>query len=300
MLDGATQILIPKTIFVGERVQLQYVFENPDLSLSNDGNFSFETAKILFSPYEKFLTLEDASLTHNGDAHTLYLTFYVWEEGVFEFSPFSIGPAEIFLEPLEVKSVVEETGADGVRPFMSPLLLPGTTWMIYLGAVFALVFLIGVVIVLKKINAINLFLEKLAVTFFYKRNARKTIKLLKKLGKCSLDDKEFCAKLQSIMRSFIENRFKSNFNTVATRDIPLFFENILGGIPSGERGEAIESLSLVFARLDFVRFGQNIASTLSATDGVLQATGGVLQSGEKEKLIENCFKIVEGFENDAV
>lgn len=285
-IENGIQILIPKTVFVGEKVQLQYVFENESLNLSNDGNFSYETAKTIFAPYEKFLTIEDASLTHNGATHSLYLTFYVWEQGRIQFSPFKIGPAEILLEPIEVKSIVSEVGADGLKPFMSPLLIPGTTWMIYLGAVLGLVFLIGLVVVLKKINAVNAFFEKFFTRLFYRQNSKKTMRLLKKLSKFQGGDKDFCCSLQSIVRKFVEKRFKSNFSAVVSREIYAFFEGILGGSFSPRQFETIEEIIELFNRLDFVRFGG--------------AGAGVLDLGEREKLILKGLKIVEGFENDPV
>lgn len=305
----ANQIVIPKSIFVGERVQLQYVFEDAFLAEGNTKDFNLETASEIFAPYSDFLTIEDASLTHNGTSHTLSLTFFVWEEGKIEFEPFSIEPAVIALEPIEVKSIVAETGAESLRPILSPILIPGTTWLVYLASAAAIVFFIGAAVVLRKFDAVNSAARRIFSRLFFRRNARKTLKLLGKLGGFQGSDKDFCERLQRLMRNYVSKRFNDEFRAVATRDIPLFFEGILGETPS-----VAEDLAAVFERLEFVRFGAGgswgevVRQAHQPTVPELVEGAVVRQAHQptahqpvgRDELILTCRGIVEGFESDTI
>lgn len=277
------QIVTPPKIFTGEKVNISYTFNLENFGLENDDNFCTESAVNLLSQYSEILSVEEASLTHNGSQHTLFLTLFLWTPGVLHIAPFSIGPAVIELKDIQVFSILEQTKSDSLKPFMSPLLIPGTTWMIYTAVILAFIFLVGLIIFLLKFERIANFLKIQKHMSILRRNARKTIKHLKQIwiSQSDFSDSKYCEKVQNTLRIFVENRFKSNFRTWTTSKIYENFEEYMGGKLEAEQEKLVEKISSLFMRLDYIRFAVNVT----------------MKDGERKQIIEESIEIVEEFEH---
>lgn len=277
------QIVTPPKIFTGEKVSISYTFYLDDFGLENDENFCTESAVNLLSQYSDVLSVEEASLVHNGSQHTLFLTLFLWTPGNLHISPFNIGPAVIELNDIQVFSILEQTKSDSLKPFVTPMLIPGTTWMIYTAIILAFILIIGLIVFLLRFERIAKFLKTQRHLGILKRNARKTIKHLKQIWILQSDfsDSKFCEKVQNTIRIFIENRFKSNFRTWTTSKIYENFEEYMGGKLEKKQEELIEKISSLFMRLDYIRFAVNIA----------------MKNGERKQIIEESIEIVEEFEH---
>jgi len=307
-LFSVTQFLLPKNVSVGDTVELHYMFQseanlfweeeqakNSDESdiqkteevessarLSKSGALDLRTDISAFKALSDKCFVQKAVLEHVDAEYTLILTLVVWKVGEIDFPPFNListlfhyesgGEIMIDLEPFTVLSVVERTGAQSLKPPAPPLIVPGTTFYLVLFAILFVIFVTALIILLTKIPAISSFLHDSKSVRQAKRYARRAIKKLRILDannkKMEMLDKEFCAEVQKILRSYLQHRFRLPFKNMSTSELPQAFEDLFDGDIPGEKESAIEELSALFTRTDFLRYSEN-AGAVGSVEGLV-------------------------------
>ncbi|MBQ6780799.1 MAG: hypothetical protein IJP62_06160 [Treponema sp.] len=277
--DDSVQIFMPEKPCIGDTAELRYIFHTDSNLMENE-----ETHKNLpvdmpvFASQSEQCTVLSATLDRFDSEYTLSLSLIGWKAGQIDFAPFILQDYLIDLNPIEIQSVVEKTGASSFRPPAPPLVVPGTTAILaILGVVFIL--LLGLaVFALFHIPAIADFFTKSREERRIKKNMRIALKKLRTLAAKtdSLDDTRFCAVIQHILREYLSKRFCHDFAPVNSADLYAVFEEICGGELSKEQEDSVQRIMYLFNRTDYIRYAH-----------------AALDAGERETLLEAATKSVE-------
>ena len=308
------QIVMPKTAFVGDTVEIHYIFDwdSDFFSAERAASLGLNAHRLELNPKYAFSALDSENfalknvlLEKNGGQYTLSLTIVPWKAGFLQISGFDLGsfitfshpkleaaPFYVLLEPIEVKSLVQKTGNHSFLPAASPLILPGTTALLATLAILALIFFGTLLFALLHIPKIVRFLENLAYLYALKKNSRKAIKKIRTLKSDSekiFSDKDFAETLEHILRDFLTKRFARDFSSVTTNALSPLFDDLCGGNLDAGQEAIVENLVALFSRFDFVRFSEN-AQFLSEREN-----GG---TKERKTLCEKSIQIIEDFDKD--
>ena len=280
--QGVVQICMPESPCVGDKIEVRYIFHTETDVIDGEESRRDMTADLTALPafiaQSENCTILSATLDRFGADYTLLLTFIGWKVGQIDFAPFALGGCLVNLEPIAIYSVVERAGADGFRPASPPLVVPGTSAVLALLAIFFLVALSGALFALFHIPAIAGFLTKSRAERIARRNMRLALKKLHGLSARGegLADKAFCAALQHILRNYLSKRFAWDFASVHTAALYETVSGICGGDLTDEQDELVEKLLSLFTRTDYVRY---------ASDS--------LKKDEREGLIASAKELVE-------
>ncbi|MBR6913855.1 MAG: hypothetical protein IKN34_08665 [Treponema sp.] len=275
-VEGGTQFVFPKNIYVGDDVEISYTFRTEINLLFDDfdSESDFSTLKLTsdFSGFNKLSDkcfVKNASITRTGTEYTLLINAVVWKTGTIDFQPFDLVsliylslPEEKFaesrgvfwidLEPFEVGSIAEKNGVVSFLRHASPILLPGTKFLIILLSVSLVVAVFLLVFFFMHVPAISDFFSRVLLAATMKRNSRIAVRHLRKLLKKSpsFDDREFAAEFQKILRKFLCSHFKEDLSCATTNDLSRKFAKIfLDDVPV-----EFERFVDIFARTDYIRF----------------------------------------------
>jgi len=283
------QLVMPKIIYIGDTVEIRYIFHSEAKIFGGEFSESASTFLNLNTEYEFFkanaadFTVTKATLEKQNAEYTLTLTVHPWKTGFLQISPFNLTtlvnssldfsrirekhtmaitftPFIIELSPIEIKSLVEKTGSHNFQPQVTPLTLPGTTTILVILAIIAFILFASILFALLHLPKIARFLGNISYMYSLKKNSRKTIRKILQLQKNSstiVADKDYAEKLQHILRDFLNKRFGTDFSSIITSKIYAEFSELCGGTMSEQQQNIVESLLSIFTRLDYVRFAEN-------------------------------------------
>jgi len=302
-----TQIVLPKNICTGERVEIRYIFKSAEdlFFTENDKNTQFvihlkENSDFL-SRYEEDFSVTGGFLQKNGGEYILTLTIVPWKTGFLEFPRFNIKTFvqncepvaskmettgfTIALSPIEVNSLVTKTGIRDFLPEKAPLVLPGTTGLLVLLGIITFILLSALIYAFLHIQRLSSFISNLLYLYSLKKNSRKTLKKILSLQKDSdkiSDDKDFSEVLQHILRDFLNVRFGHDFSSATTSSLYGIFSDLCGTDFSSHQSETIDNLISIFMRLDFIRFSENAS----------------FMQEERRKIINSSLTLIEDFDRE--
>ncbi len=291
--SGGQFFVSPKEIFCGDKVNLQYqtvLTDDIAIILNNvlplKVTDSDQLAKIIKID-SLACTVENFELSISGNLLTFQLNCIPWQLGNISYPTITLNLENLVLEipssGFTVSSILEKTGESSVRPAIGPILLPGTTYIVY-GSIFLGIVLLSLVIfTITKSSKIVRFFKNIIISHRYKKNYKKSLALLKKLNKnaSSLSYKEFAEKLQNIMRSYFAFRFSDKIYNLATAEIVGWFNSIYNLILPEQAEEAIYLFYEIMIRCDFLRFSGN------------SVNNGSFQENESFELIQKSSKVME-------
>ena len=283
----------PKEIFCGDKVTLQYQTVLTDDNAIILGNVlpikisdSEQLAKIIKID-SLDCTLENFELSISGNLLTSQINFVPWRLGKLSYPTVKLELESIIIElpgsEFSVSSILEATGETSVKPAMGPILLPGTTYIVY-GSIFLGIILLSLLIfTLTKSSKIIRFFKNIIIARRYKKNYKKSLAMLKKLGKNSqnISYKEFAEELQKIMRSYFAFRFSDKIYNLATAEIVGWFNSVYNLILPEQAETAIHLFYEIMLRCDFLRFSGNSVEE------------GNFKENENIELIQKASKIME-------
>lgn len=283
----------PKEIFCGDKVTLQYQTVLTDDNAIILGNVlplkisdSEQLAKIIKID-SLDCTLENFELSISGNLLTSQINFVPWRLGKLSYPTVKLELESIIIElpgsEFSVSSILEATGETSVKPAMGPILLPGTTYIVY-GSIFLGIILLSLVIfTISKSSKIIRFFKNIIIARRYKKNYKKSLAMLKKLGKNSqnISYKEFAEELQKIMRSYFAFRFSDKIYNLATAEIVGWFNSVYNLILPEQAETAIHLFYEIMLRCDFLRFSGNSVEE------------GNFKENENIELIQKASKIME-------
>lgn len=319
--ENAGQVLMPLEVYVGDRAEIRYTFRSAIDFFSGDKSIEKKELKNPFVGLEDNFSVVKAELYQNDMDYTLRFVIIPWKTGTISFPSFNLNSAlgiktesagsegtakstsastvpefYVALYPIQIKSIVEKTDNHQMMPPVPPIIIPGTTYVIFLIALGAVIFLILFFRVLLKFNSIKnkwkLYLKKRA----YKRNAEDALKKIKKLYKnTKSSDIEFCTGLQNITRNYLEFRFDYRFTAISSSKFRSAFEKIcFGDIPS-EIAFSVEDLAAMFVRTDYIRYAHDSIDSQLYPPSEHQAA---LAKTERKSLTEMVIKAIDCFETN--
>ena len=229
--DDTTQVVMPKTIYVGDRAELSYTFRSA-VDFFADMNDSILSRKIPLKslPFETDTddyTILDASLERNGLLYTFRLFFIPWNTGSIDFPMFDISaavyggaaaPFIIDVQSVEVSSILQDQDEAQLRASMGPLLLPGTMYALYFAALLSVILLIVIFRLVVKRESVRDAYKTWKLLRLYAKNAKELYRSLKRLERAGkkIDDAEFCTELQQLIRRYLDFRFGYRFSAVSS------------------------------------------------------------------------------------
>lgn len=313
------QLVMPKIIYIGDTVEIRYIFHSEAKIFS--GDFSDSQAAFLslnkdydfFKANEADFSVKNVTLEKINAEYTLTMTVIPWRTGFLQIPPFNLNslvnssmdfavskkspvftPFIINLSPIEVKSLVSKTKNKSFMPQSSPLVMSGTTGLLVILSISALVIFSTLIFILLHIPKVAVFVRNLNYLYSLKKNSRKTIKRLLKLKKESPkihSDKDFSEKLQHILRDFLNKRFSHDFSSITTGRFYALFTDLCGGELGENQSTAVENLISIFSRLDYIRFS-NDSKFLSESEN-----GG---TKERISITEASVSLIADFDNDEI
>ncbi|MBQ2529008.1 MAG: hypothetical protein II584_01430 [Treponema sp.] len=202
-------------------------------------------------------------------------------------------PYRIKVHPVTVISLVEKLGAVSLRPPVSPLLLPGTNYIIWTLIVVGVLLLFGICFVIAKIRAIQNFWYNLCERLGLIRMSKLTRRHLKKLRVKKCTDAEYAAEWQKIMRTYLDSRFGVPFGSVTTKRIASVIFNVTGGMLSEVQEDAVLSIVSLFTRTDYIIFAQN---SIDSKQLPVETHEAAFNEGERAGIIDSTNKAIDGLE----
>ena len=308
--DDTTQVVMPKTIYVGDRAELSYTFRSA-VDFFADMNDSILSRKIPLKslPFETDTddyTILDASLERNGLLYTFRLFFIPWNTGSIDFPMFDISaavyggaaaPFIIDVQSVEVSSILQDQDEAQLRASMGPLLLPGTMYALYFAALLSVILLIVIFRLVVKRESVRDAYKTWKLLRLYAKNAKELYRSLKRLERAGkkIDDAEFCTELQQLIRRYLDFRFGYRFSAVSSPAIMNTFEKIMAGAMSEKTQSGAMSLAAVLRRTDYVRYARG---SIDSKKEPAEEFAADLKADERSSLIRIVRDAVERFEGD--
>ena len=308
--DDTTQVVMPKTIYVGDRAELSYTFRSA-VDFFADMNDSILSRKIPLKslPSETDTddyTILDASLERNGLLYTFRLFFIPWNTGSIDFPMFDISaavyggaaaPFIIDVQSVEVSSILQDQDEAQLRASMGPLLLPGTMYALYFAALLSVILLIVIFRLVVKRESVRDAYKTWKLLRLYAKNAKELYRSLKRLERAGkkIDDAEFCTELQQLIRRYLDFRFGYRFSAVSSPAIMDTFEKIMADAMSEKTQSGAMSLAAVLRRTDYVRYARG---SIDSKKEPAEEFAADLKADERSSLIRIVRDAVERFEGD--
>ncbi|QNL98029.1 hypothetical protein [Treponema sp. Marseille-Q4132] len=308
--DDTTQVVMPKTIYVGDRAELRYTFRSAVdfFADMNDSALSREIAlkSLPFETDTDDYTILDASLARNGLLYTFRLFFIPWNTGSIDFPMFDISaavyggaaaPFIIDVQSIEVSSILQDQDEAQLRESMGPLLLPGTMYALYFAALLSVILLIVIFRLVVKRESVCDAYKTWKLLRLYAKNAKELYRSLKRLERAGkkIDDAEFCTELQQLIRRYLDFRFGYRFSAVSSPAIMDTFEKIMAGAMSEKTQSGAMSLAAVLRRTDYVRYARG---SIDSKKEPAEEFAADLKADERSSLIRIVRDAVERFEGD--
>lgn len=251
--------VLPRDIFVGDDMEIRCTFSY-DTPLVPDGLLS-----IALSACEiQDMTVREVTLQKSDSSYMLSMICVPWILGAIDIPPLLVSEhsadteTQVFLDipDITVKSIVGYTGVSELRPSKAPLLVPGTTWVIYILSALCLVILVAVVVVIVRFRFVRRKVKQIVSTALIVKNYHSLRYQMKKLVKAKnpVSDREYADIVSHLIREYISCRFAYNFRAETAKGVVEAFDRISCGLFSVETGESVQVLSEVLSRCDYIRF----------------------------------------------
>ena len=308
--DDTTQVVMPKTIYVGDRAELSYTFRSA-VDFFADMNDSILSRKIPLKslPFETDTddyTILDASLERNGLLYTFRLFFIPWNTGSIDFPMFDISaavygggspPFIVDVQSVEVSSVLQDQDDTELRASMGPFLLPGTMYALYAAALLSIILFIALIRLIVTWQSVCEAYATRKLLRSYAKNAKELYRRLRRLERAGAktDDAEFCTELQQLIRRYLDFRFGYRFSAVSSSAIMDTFEKIMAGAMSEKTQSGAMSLAAVLRRTDYVRYARG---SIDSKKEPAEEFAADLKADERSSLIRIVRDAVERFEGD--
>ncbi len=289
------QVLIPHTVYVGDTAQLNISFStnidffegsNPK---ENSKNLSLQNFTLPLD--DSKYTVKNITLIKNGKtsgtqiSYTISFIFSPWITGKIKLpaykleNDFMIIPSEIsidsiFTAPKISRKFVENKG---------PLLIPGTTYRIIFKLISFIIFAILIITALINWQTISLFCKNQKLRFLYKRNMKHTFSSLNQIETSNASAKTKAEEIQKTMRNYLTIRFGYKFTNCGTTEIYSGFQNIFQGLLSEKKEDAVDNLTGIFTRTDFIRYSKNGTFENNELGNMIQFLKEIISTFEKEE-----------------
>jgi hypothetical protein len=247
-------ILVPREVFIGDTAEFSFRTERVKSLPDESALFIVPSGDIPVSPD---LTINSITAVRDGEAVVVTIRFVPWVSGVLRFPSISIGKSVVNPPPVRIGSLVEKTGKTTLQPPRSPLLVPGTTWILF--ALVALVLTLFIVFLVAGFK-IRKFLSLFPVWRRSNRRlrfARKELRTLsRQLGKKSLSDwyAAYSVLYRRYLGSFCRDEASAFLPCTVSEIVSLVADRLALYQDAEKTGPLVDRLQATLTRVDLVRF----------------------------------------------
>ncbi|HNY21128.1 MAG TPA: hypothetical protein PKO22_03150 [Treponemataceae bacterium] len=121
-------VLIPREVYVGDTAEFSFK-TTAFASAVKDGS-AFVLPEEEF-PVTPDLTIESVVIAKASGETNVTVRFVPWTAGIIKIPSIVIGKETAVPPPMRISSIIEKTGHKTLEPSRSPLLVPGTTFIVY-------------------------------------------------------------------------------------------------------------------------------------------------------------------------
>lgn len=251
----------PRNFFVGDIVVGVYTFSSNSLNLPS----SLEIADLGENFDTDTVTLHSIKITGDQNSHKIEFEFTPWKSGTLEiptidFSLMSDASGILTLPKITVDSIIRATQRNEIQPPRDPVLMPGTTTLLYTSlCIFSVSVCLILWGILKGRKLPSKFRAFLLQTF-KSREFKLFIKGCKSLEKPKnkFTPKEFFEKLNFLTRTYLQNHFNKSFLSTVSSKVQTLFDEFY----RSSYEEHINAVSDLCQRSDFVRFSPDSPEVL--------------------------------------
>lgn len=274
--QGTQPALIPKEVYVGDEAEIRFEFSFAD-NLFGEKTLNASAARSVSRPSlsassdeiterlsKSGYTVKKLILSGSGNFYVLSVFFIPWKTGELDMDAFDLAsvfeltasPLFIDIPSVNIQSISEKTGEKNLRPVRGPLIIPGTTYIVFLFFVLMLLGIAALIFVLLRFNFIRNAAEAFFARIFSSRNYLKACRELLFLEKngMELDAALFCSRLSSLIRVYLEKRFMQPFRAKTSGELAASFSAFFAGTASASSVEYMHELYEVCVRCDYIRF----------------------------------------------
>lgn len=126
-LPGAG-ILVPREVFVGDSAELSFTTGAFNAALEPGADVLVPLGDVAVS---SDATIESVTARRGESSTTVVIRFVPWTPGLLRLPPFALKKIRVVPPPVRISSLAEKTGQTALDPPRSPLLVPGTTFVLY-------------------------------------------------------------------------------------------------------------------------------------------------------------------------
>ena len=213
-----TGVLVPREVFVGDIAELTFSF--PSFSPGIDEGSSVPLPPADF-PVSSEVTIKKIDIRQQGKGSAVSIVFVPWKTGTLQIPFFSFRNT-IFSPPqIRIASLLERTGATVLEAPRSPLLVPGTTYLLYGSIALVLALVVLLLYAAVKIRTYLGNSQTRNNSAFRVRTAMKRLKVLERqIAKMGADEwySRFAAVLRLYLGSFCGGN-PNSFNSATEKEI---------------------------------------------------------------------------------
>lgn len=285
--DTPDMTVIPRDVFIGDEMEIRYSFSSSLELLPS------ETDSLLLDvPDSDDVTVLGVMLTKEAARYVLTARCIGWRTGSVQLPEIVLvkgtdtagendvaaesgtvagdGVAEpdeeavkepepsfsVKIPPVIIQSVVEYTGKTDLQSARPPIVIPGTTWIIYAIIILCVILFVILIIILLRFNAFKSRFFAVFSSVLIARNYRLLRRRLKRFLKryLKVDTEQFATELAHFIRGYMSVRFKTDFSSVTASEFVSVFADAMNFTGSPESFGATEVIADILLRCDYVRF----------------------------------------------
>lgn len=264
-------VLIPRDVYVGDMAELVFFHELPVPEQIREDGMAIPGSRFDNSGDYR---IDSVSMSWQDSIAEIHVRFVSWKTGVIELPPLETDYGVLSIPSVTVASIIDRDGITSPAPARSPLLIPGTTWILY-GIIVGLFLGAGVVwFLVVKIRSWLIAGPAKRLASRRQRSFLREIRLLSRRSQ-KAGASWWYGRLSRALKSYLGLYFYSDANRCLSRTGTELSQRINAIEPhenaADQPGHAAEILEGLFAVIDRVRFS-------GSESGVLRS--GVLESAE--------------------
>ncbi|ULQ60703.1 hypothetical protein K7I13_05375 [Brucepastera parasyntrophica] len=190
--------LIPQEVFIGDIAECRFATDSFDSAAEQIFPVMLPPESLPSSPDA---TIHSITIQKNGPDITVSINFTPWKTGVLQLPPFFVNNVRILPPAFQIASLMEKTGMAVLAPPRRPLLVPGTTYLIYGTIAASCVIIMVLIIVFRKLIIARTITASARIN---RVRFKKTMKAMRKLEKKirKQPQAEWYAQLSRVMRNY--------------------------------------------------------------------------------------------------
>lgn len=270
--------VIPRDVFIGDEMEIRYAFSSDRKLLASDTDI-----RSLDVPDSDDVTVLGTQLTKEADRYVLTVRCIAWKTGTVQLPEIvllrgnaaastdeegnDVTEAEpdysVKIPSVTIQSVVDYTGKTDLQPARPPLVIPGTTWIIYVIIVVSILLFVVLIVALIRFDAVKNRFFAVFASALIARNYRLLRRRIKRFLKRYLkaDTEVFATELAHFIRGYMSVRFKTDFDSVTASEFVSVFAAAMNYTGSPEAFGATEVIADILLRCDYVRFSGDTGET---------------------------------------